>query len=98
MAFQARPLAGLVRSALGWASQMLARRLGQMLARLGGQAAGLRRRWAGQAAGRLGWEAARQGWAGLAELSENWQVVVKGRIQVPTGITDSMDECSKVDM
>ena len=42
--------------------------------------------------------AARLGWAGLAELSEQWQVVVKWRIQAPTGFTDSMDQCSKVDM
>ena len=54
--------------------------------------------WAAQAARWLGWEAARLGWAGLAELSEQWQGVLKCSIQAPTGITDSMDQCSKVDM
>ena len=60
---------------------------------------GSRPGWAGPATQpeRLGWafQAAGLGWAGLAELSEQWQVVVKCRFQTPTGITDSMDQCSK---
>ena len=55
---------------------------------------------------RLGWVglpeasglARRPDWAGLAELSESWQGVVKWWIQAPTGITHSMDQCSPADM
>ena len=83
---------------LGWAGQ--AARRGW--ARLGWPDAGQAAGWAGLArrpdSAGLGWQAARLGWAGLAELSEQWQVVVKWRIQAPTGITDSMDQCGKVDM
>ena len=53
---------------------------------------------AGEAAGLGKARRRRLGWAGLAELSEQWQVMVKCRIQAPTSITDSMDQCSKVDM
>ena len=43
----------------------------------------------------MGWRSGTIGWAGLAELSEPWQVMVKWRIQAATGITDSMDQCRK---
>ena len=68
---------------LGWAGQAARAWLG-----LAGQMLARQPDWAG----RLGWEAARLGWAGLAELSEQWQGRVKCRIQAPTSITDSMDQ------